>query len=83
MQQLDHSGAFANGFRTEVLSDPKLADRKAIHDMVVATDFYHKALFKRTNEFLLLQPSALGPILRALALGELRGCCGPTWSCRC
>lgn len=75
MQQLDHSRRIANGFRTEVLSDPKLADQ-AIHDMVVATDFYHKALFKRTNEFLLLQPSALGPILRALALGELRDAAG-------
>ena len=75
MQQLDHSRRVANGFRTEVLSDPKLADQ-AIHDMGVATDFYHKALFKRTNEFLLLQPSALGPILRALALGELRDAAG-------
>jgi hypothetical protein len=39
---------------------PAAADL-AIHDMVVATDFYHKALFERTTEFLLLEPSALGP----------------------
>ena len=53
---------------SERQSGEKLADQ-AIHDMVVATDFYHKALFERTTEFLLLEPSALGPILRAQALG--------------
>ncbi|WP_434643631.1 diguanylate cyclase [Klebsiella sp. I138] len=75
MRQLDHSRRIASTFRTQVLSDPVAAD-KAIHDMVVATDFYHRALFERTAEFLLLEPSALGPILRAQALGELRDATG-------
>ncbi|MHB2215718.1 GGDEF domain-containing protein [Raoultella ornithinolytica] len=75
MQQLERSRRIADRFRTQVLSDPQSADL-AIHDMVVATDFYHKALFERTTEFLLLEPSALGPILRAQALGELRDATG-------
>ncbi|HAT1609043.1 TPA: GGDEF domain-containing protein [Raoultella planticola] len=75
LQQLDRSRRVADSFRTQLLSDPKSADL-AIHDMVVATDFYHKALFERTTEFLLLEPSALGPILRAQALGELRDATG-------
>lgn len=58
----------------------KLDDRdtaqQAINSMVEATDFYHQALFRHTSEFLHLDPSALGPILRAQALGELRDATG-------
>lgn len=75
VQQLAHSRRLASTFRTQVLSDPNTANQ-TILDMVVATDFYHKALFERTSEFLLLEPSALGPILRAQALGELRDATG-------
>lgn len=62
-------------FRKMTLRDPIVAQR-AIDSMIAATDFYHQALFRRTSEFLLLEPSALGPILRAQALGELRDAAG-------
>ena len=73
--QLAHARRLADTFRSRELGDPATAEH-AIRDMVVATDFYHQALFERTAEFLLLEPSALGPILRAQALGELRDATG-------
>ncbi|MDX6039345.1 GGDEF domain-containing protein [Scandinavium lactucae] len=75
IEQLKPARNKVDQFREVTLSDPVVAQR-AIDSMVAATDFYHEALFRRTSEFLLLEPSALGPILRAQALGELRDATG-------
>ncbi|MFP2422260.1 GGDEF domain-containing protein [Pseudescherichia vulneris] len=75
IEQLKPARNKVDQFREATLSDPVVAQR-AIDSMVAATDFYHQALFRRTSEFLLLEPSALGPILRAQALGELRDATG-------
>jgi len=48
----------------------------AIDEMVEATNFYHQALFRKTSEFIRLEPAELGPVLRAQALGELRDATG-------
>lgn len=74
-QQLKPARIQVDRFRQEVLSDPDIA-QQAIDSMVAATDFYHEALFRHTSEFLKLDPSALGPILRSQALGELRDATG-------
>ncbi|TDN56424.1 GGDEF domain-containing protein [Scandinavium goeteborgense] len=75
VEQLAHSRVSVDNYRNQVLSDPQEAQR-AISAMVEATDFYHTALFQHTSSFLLLEPNALGPILRAQALGELRDATG-------
>lgn len=75
IQQLKLARESIDSFRHALLTDPIVAQR-AINSMVAATDFYHEALFQRTSEFLLLEPTALGPILRAQALGELRDATG-------
>ncbi|MBB1200498.1 GGDEF domain-containing protein [Enterobacteriaceae bacterium 89] len=73
--QLRHSRESIDFYRHAELSDPVRA-QQTIDEMVATTDFYHEALFRHTREFLLLEPSALGPILRAQALGELRDSAG-------
>lgn len=75
VKQLKHSRVSVDTYRNKLLSDPKEAQR-AISAMVEATDFYHTALFQHTSSFLLLEPNALGPIVRAQALGELRDATG-------
>ncbi|MGU3521626.1 GGDEF domain-containing protein [Enterobacteriaceae bacterium C23F] len=75
LEQLKRSRQSIDVYQHRVLKDPVEAQR-AINGMVAATDFYHEALFQHTSEFLLLEPSALGPILRAQALGELRDATG-------
>jgi diguanylate cyclase (GGDEF) domain len=75
LDQLQRARDSINTYRDGLLTDPLKAQR-AIDTMVAATDFYHQALFRHTSEFLLLEPSALGPILRAQALGELRDSAG-------
>ncbi|MGL4724850.1 MAG: GGDEF domain-containing protein [Scandinavium sp.] len=75
LDQLERSRQHIDIYRERVLRDPIEAQR-AINAMVAATDFYHEAVFRHTSEFLLLEPSALGPILRAQALGELRDATG-------
>lgn len=75
LEQLERSREAVNRYRNHVMSDAGEAQR-TINAMVTATDFYHEALYRRTSEFLLLEPSALGPILRAQALGELRDATG-------
>ena len=75
LDQLGRSRDRVNTYQQSVLSDPQGA-QQAIDAMVAATDFYHAALFQHTSEFLRLEPSALGPILRAQALGELRDATG-------
>jgi diguanylate cyclase (GGDEF)-like protein len=75
VEQLKHSRVRVDTYRNQLLSDPQEAQR-AISAMVEATDFYHTALFQHTSSFLLLEPNALGPILRAQALGELRDVTG-------
>lgn len=75
VDQLKRSRQSIDRYQNRVLEDPVEAQR-AINAMVAATDFYHEALFQHTSEFLLLEPSALGPILRAQALGELRDATG-------
>lgn len=73
--QLTRSRQRVDGYRQQPLSDPGVA-QQAIDGMLAATDFYHEALFRQTSSFLQLEPSALGPILRAQALGELRDASG-------
>ncbi|WP_312624860.1 GGDEF domain-containing protein [Scandinavium sp.] len=75
VEQLKRSRLSVNFYQDRVLQDPVEAQR-AINAMVEATEFYHEALFQHTSEFLLLEPFALGPILRAQALGELRDATG-------
>lgn len=75
VDQLKRSRQRVDFFRDEPITDPEKA-QQAITAMLEATDFYHEALFRHTSEFLLLEPSALGPILRAQALGELRDATG-------
>jgi diguanylate cyclase (GGDEF)-like protein len=75
VEQLKPARNNIDQFRTMMLGDPLVAQR-AIDSMIAATDFYHQALFRRTSEFLRLEPSALGPILRAQALGEQRDAAG-------
>jgi diguanylate cyclase (GGDEF)-like protein len=75
LDQLKRSRASVDHYRVAVLSDPHHA-QIAISAMVSATDFYHQALFRHTSEFLRLEPSALGPILRSQSLGELRDVTG-------
>lgn len=73
--QLAHSRNVVDTFRFKSANNAADAQR-AIDKMVVATDFYHDALFRKTSEFIQLAPSALGQILRAQALGELRDATG-------
>ncbi|MCS2157805.1 GGDEF domain-containing protein [Scandinavium sp. H11S7] len=75
IEQLNNSRVSVDTYRNQELSDPREAQR-SISAMVEATDFYHSALFQHTSSFLLLEPKALGPILRAQALGELRDATG-------
>jgi diguanylate cyclase (GGDEF)-like protein len=75
LDQLKRSRESVDHYRVAVLSDPHHA-QIAISAMVSATDFYHEALFRHTSEFLRLEPSALGPILRSQSLGELRDVTG-------
>lgn len=75
LDELGRSRRRVDAFRTHTLTDPILA-QQTINAMLAATDFYHEALFRHTSAFLLLEPSALGPILRAQALGELRDAAG-------
>ncbi|MFJ3459402.1 GGDEF domain-containing protein [Scandinavium goeteborgense] len=75
MNQLKPARRNIEQFRQSTLTDPDAAQH-AVDSMVAATDFYHKALFRRTSEFLRLEPSASGPIVRAQALGELRDATG-------
>lgn len=75
VNQLKRSRARVDTFRQKVIGNPQDAQR-AISRMIDATDFYHEALFRHTSAFLLLEPAALGPILRAQALGELRDVSG-------
>lgn len=75
LDQLKRSRARVDTYRQKAISDPQDA-QLAISRMVDATDFYHEALFRHTSSFLLLEPAALGPILRAQALGELRDVTG-------
>ncbi|MRS15571.1 diguanylate cyclase [Enterobacteriaceae bacterium RIT691] len=58
-------------FRDRLLMDPGAAGQ-AIDSMMAATDYYHSDLFRHISSLLLLNPAALGPTLRAQALGELR-----------
>lgn len=58
-------------FRALPLTDPDVAN-EAIQKMMDTTEFYHSALFRPISSLLLLNPAALGPTLRAQALGELR-----------
>ncbi len=75
VEQLRHSRTRIDNFRQNVMKDPQEA-QLSINAMVEATDFYHEALFRHTSAFLLLEPSALGPILRVQSLGELRDATG-------
>jgi len=75
LDELERSRLRVDAFRTHTLTDPVEA-QQTINGMVAATDFYHEALFRHTSAFLLLEPSALGPILRAQSLGELRDAAG-------
>jgi diguanylate cyclase (GGDEF)-like protein len=75
LEQLKRSRESVDRYQHEVLSDPHQA-QIAISAMVSTTDFYHEALFRHTSEFLHLEPSALGPILRSQSLGELRDVTG-------
>lgn len=75
IDQLERSRQVIDLYRERELHDPIEAQR-AINAMLAATDFYHEALFRHTSEFLMLEPSALGPIIRAQALGELRDATG-------
>ncbi|SNY61505.1 GGDEF domain-containing protein [Enterobacter sp. CC120223-11] len=75
VDQLQRSRQSIDYYQDKVLKDPIKA-QSAINEMVAATDFYHEALFQHTSAFLMLEPSALGPILRAQALGELRDATG-------
>lgn len=58
--QLAHARRLADTFRSRELGDPATAEH-AIRDMVVATDFYHQALFERTAEFYCWSPARWGP----------------------
>lgn len=58
-------------FRDRLPEDPAAAGQ-AIESMMAATDYYHSDLFRHISSLLLLNPAALGPTLRAQALGELR-----------
>ncbi|HEY2453245.1 MAG TPA: diguanylate cyclase [Scandinavium sp.] len=75
LEQLKRSRESVDRYQNEVLNDPHQA-QIAISAMVSTTDFYHKALFRHTSEFLRLEPSALGPIIRSQSLGELRDVTG-------
>ncbi|HEY2452724.1 MAG TPA: GGDEF domain-containing protein [Scandinavium sp.] len=48
----------------------------AIAMMMNATNYYHKAIFLKTNDFIQMEPKALAGILRTQALGELRDLTG-------
>ncbi|MGG7779863.1 GGDEF domain-containing protein [Klebsiella aerogenes] len=74
-EQLKTARQHIDQYRIMKLEDRDAA-QQAIDNMAAATDFYHQALFRHTSEFLDLDPSALGPILRAQALGELRDVSG-------
>ncbi|WP_323078348.1 GGDEF domain-containing protein [Klebsiella quasipneumoniae] len=75
LRQLTDARFAIDRFRKLTINDSHTA-QQAIDRMIAATDFYHQALFRHTSEFLLLDSSALGPILHAQALGELRDATG-------
>jgi diguanylate cyclase (GGDEF)-like protein len=55
--------------------DPQ-STANAITMMMDATNYYHKAIFLKTNDFIKMEPKALAGILRMQALGELRDLTG-------
>ncbi|MRS17032.1 diguanylate cyclase [Enterobacteriaceae bacterium RIT691] len=74
-EQLGRSRDVVDRYRSAGIKELGNA-QQAIDAMLSATDFYHEAMFRHTREFLLMEPAALGPILRAQALGELRDATG-------
>lgn len=73
--QLINSRRTVDRYQTVQPRDP-VAEQHAIDEMVAATNFYHQALYRKTSEFIRLEPAELGPVLRAQALGELRDATG-------
>jgi diguanylate cyclase (GGDEF)-like protein len=59
----------------QACKDPQ-STANAIAMMMNATNYYHKAIFLKTNDFIQMEPKALAGILRTQALGELRDLAG-------
>ncbi|MDR3105070.1 MAG: GGDEF domain-containing protein [Yokenella regensburgei] len=75
IQQLTTARRQVDTFLTRETVPPADA-RAAINAMLAATDGFHAGLFRKTSQFIRLEPAALGQILRAQALGELRDASG-------